>query len=404
MKTVEKLNEELAKIDKEQREIYESAKTEGRSELNAEEAQKFDAYQAEWKEKRAEVDRVEALEKREAIEKGEDLLGKKKQIDPEKEAKRYSKAFRNYLLRGREMSSEDRQVLESRAQSTTGSAGGYLIPEGFSGEVERSMKQFGGMLNVARVMRTATGNALPWPTVDDTANSGRLLAEGGDSSSGTTDVAFGQKTLNAYKYTSDLLLASSELLQDEEIGIEPLMGSLLGERLGRIGNTHWTTGTGSSQPNGVVTASTKGADAAAAAAISRVDLVNLAHGVDPAYRSVARYMFNDATLSAIKKLSFGSADDRPLYIGGDARNGSPATIEGYEFTINQDMANLGANAKAVLFGDFSKYVIRMVRDIIIKRADERYIETDQVAFVGFMRMDGELINTAAVKHLLNPAS
>lgn len=399
MKTVEKLREELAKIDHEQRGIYESAKGEGRTELNDDEAKRFDQFEQDFAAKKKELQRVESLNKREAIDNGENLLDQKKEEEVDNE-KRYEEAFKNYFFRGNSISAEDRNILEKRAQSTTAAAGGYLIPEGFSGEVERSMKQFGGMLDVARVIRTNSGNAIPWPTVDDTSNTGRLLAEGADSSSGTTDITFAQKTLNAYKYTSDLLLASSEVLQDEAIGLPSLIGSLLGERLGRIGNTHWTTGTGSSQPNGVVTASALGKTTAGATAITRAELLDLLHSVDPAYRGNARWMFNDSTLSYIKKLSFGSADDRPLYIGGDARGGAPSTIEGFNFSINQDVASIATGAKTVLFGDFSKYVIRMVNDIVIKRANERYIETDQVAFVGFMRMDGELVNTAAVKHLI----
>ena len=404
MKTVDQYNDELAKIDKSQRDICELAKAEKERDLTSDEEVQFDKYQDDFTSITAKRDRAQAFEQRETLDKGVELKKDPvKTSEDEKESRKeaHSKAFRKMLLGGEvSLSSEERETLYRAQSKSPTSAGGFLVPEGFSNEIDIALLQFGGMLNVARVLKTSTGNDIPWPTVDDTANSGRLLAENADASSGTTDIAFGSKTLQAFKYTSDLLKVSSELLQDEEIGIEALMGSLLGERLGRIGNTHWTTGTGSSQPNGVVTASALGDTAAGATAVTRDDIVNLIHSVDPAYRGNARLMFNDSTLSEIKKLAFGSADDRPLYQGGDARSGAPATIEGFEFTINQDMASIASAAKSMLFGDFNKYIIRMARDIFVKRADERYIELDQIAFVGFMRMDGELINTAAVKHLI----
>lgn len=406
------IKEQLAKIDADQRAIYNQAKEEKRESLNEEETQKFDKLQEEYSTKKRELQRVEQLEEREQSEatKQDEAQERNKDLTPEK---RYEGVFEKYIRYGLgSLSSEERDSLKSnkvslntRAQSTTNSAGGYLIPQGFSGEVEKGMKDYSGILQTARIVQTSSVGQLDWPTNDDTANKGRLISEGADASSGATDLTFGTKALDAFKYTSDLIKVNAELIEDEAIGIEALLNEILAERLGRIANEHLTTGSGSSQPNGVVTASAKGADAAAVAAISRDDLVEMVHGVNTAYRRMnARFMMNDNTLKAIKKLSFGSSDDRPLYLGGDARNGDPATIEGYQFTINDDMADIGASARSVLFGSFSKYLVRQVRGIMVKRADERYIETDQVAFVGFARWDGELLNTAAVKHLLHPAS
>lgn len=387
------LKEKLAKIDADQRSIVETAKAAGRESLDADEEKRFDAFQEDFGKLKRELDRTLALEERDAYD-ADPIDQPDLDTDKRTNAEKYSDAFEKYVRYG--VKEED---LEQRAQSTTNAAGGYLIPQGFSGEIEKSMKDYSGILQVARVITTNSTGQIDWPTVDDTSNKGRLLAEAADASSGATDVVFGSKTLDAYKYTSDLIKVNAELLEDEAIGMSELLNDLLAERLGRIANDHLSIGTGSSQPNGVATAAAAGVTAGASA-ITRANLVDLIHSVDSAYRrNGARFMFNDATLGYIKKLSFGSADDRPLYIGGDARNGSPSTIEGYPYTINFDLANIATTNRSVLFGDFSKYVVRQVRGISLKRADERYIETDQVGFVGFARWDGELINTAAVKRI-----
>ena len=112
-----------------------------------------------------------------------------------------------------------------------------------------------------------------------------------------------------------------------------------------------------------------------------------------------KLMFNDNTLKQIMKLSIGSADDRPLWVPS-MRDGSPATIEGYQYCINQDMpGNDEAGNKLMAFGDWSKYLIRIVRDFSIRRTEERHIEEFVVGFYGFARMDGKLINTDAIKTL-----
>ena len=82
------------------------------------------------------------------------------------------------------------------------------------------------------------------------------------------------------------------------------------------------------------------------------------------------------------------------------RDGEPDTIEGFRYWINQDMVSaLTTGKKIMLFGDFSKYVVRQVMGMSIRRLEERFIDNGQVGFIAFARADGELVNTSAVKRL-----
>lgn len=314
---------------------------------------------------------------------------------------------REFLLRGEPPLPDNlpdevrQQIMAHRAQSTTTTAGGYLVPQGFSNALERALLQFGGMRQSrTTVIRTATGNQIEWPTVDDTSNEGALLAENTQDSE--QDVTFGQKTLDAYKYTSKIVRVSVELMQDSFFDMGAFLGSALGERLGRIQNRHATTGSGSSQPNGVVTASTAGKTVASSSAVTHDELLDLKHSVDPAYRMSAEWMFNDATLLVLKKLKDG--DNRPLWAPGIAVR-EPDRIDGDRYVINQSMASMEASAKSILFGDFSKYIIREVLGITLVRMVERYADYHQVGFVAIMRFDGELIDagTNPIKHIIHPS-
>lgn len=292
-----------------------------------------------------------------------------------------------------------RSLNELRALTTqTGSSGKYTIPQGFVPQIESAMLKYGGPRKVATVFRTDSGNDLPWPTSDDTSNAGELVAE--NVAANEQDVAFGQVIFNAYKYSSKMIKVPFELLQDNAFDLASWLAVRLGERIGRITALHFTAGTGSGQPNGMVTASTLGVTAAGAAAITADELIDLQHSVDPAYREDAGFMFNDGTLKAIRKLKDG--DGNYLLQLGNFQVAAPPTILGDPYTVNQHMPAMTTGLKSVLYGDFGKYHIREVAGLRFVRADERYVESDQVAFIAWIRTDGDLIDagTNPVKHLI----
>ena len=280
---------------------------------------------------------------------------------------------------------------EMRAQETSpDSAGGFLIPEGFVYELERAFLAFGGMREVSSVIRTATGNDLSWPSVNDTSNKGHILAEAGTVSE--QDVTFAATTFNAYKYSSKLVKVSEELLQDSAFNLASELGSLLGERIARILNEHFTTGTGTDQPNGVVTAATdSGVTVASATAITATEIIDLFHSVDPAYRDSDRsvWMMNDSSVAAVRKLV--DSDGQFLWQPG-MQLGVPDRLYGRRVIINQDCADIAADNKPFLFGDFRLYKIRDVAGFRLRKLIERFSDQDLTGFIAFSRHDADLLN------------
>ena len=282
--------------------------------------------------------------------------------------------------------------------SLTGASGGFTVAQDFSGILERQLLAFGGPRSVCRVLTTATGASLPWPTVNDTGNVGALLAEN-TTIGASVDPTFAAVTFGAYKYSSTPVLASAEILQDSAFDIGSLLAELLGERLGRIEGAHTTTGTGSGQPNGIVTASAAGVTAAGAAAIVFDDIMGLIHSVDPWYRTGPNVglMMHDQVLLAVRKLK--DTTNQPLWQPSQ-QLGMPDRLLGFPVTINQHMSStIATTLKTMLFGDFSKYVIRDAGSIRFYRLDERYRDLDQTGFIAFKRMDANTIQSAAIKRL-----
>lgn len=306
---------------------------------------------------------------------------------------------------------EERAILktgaaEFRAQTAgTTTAGGYTVPTELMNQIERAMKAWGPMYDtdVCTVITTTGGGSLKLPTVDDTGVSAVAHTEGtGLTDDGGSDVTFGQKSLDAYAFDTEFLRWSWELDMDSIFSMEALLGDLLGERLARIANAQLTTGTGSSAPNGIVNASTSGKTAASATAITSDEIIDLLHSVDPAYRTSpkAGFMFNDATLAAVRKLKDG--DGNYLWQMGNVQGGVPGSLLGYRYFINQAMDSLAASKKVMLFGDLGKYYVRKVGGPVIGVMRERF--WPDMGIAGLIRFDGELAQSAAVKHLVTAAS
>lgn len=307
-----------------------------------------------------------------------------------------------------ELTGEERTILrtgrtkfESRMQTTSNTAGGYTVPTELMNEIDRAMKDWGPMYDedVARVITTTRGNSKKLPTVDDTAKSGGAHTEGTAlTDDGSEDVVFGQKSLDAFAFDTEFVKFSWELESDSDFSFEALLGDLLGERLGRVANAQLTTGSGSSAPNGIVTASTAGKTAVSTTAFTADEVIDLLHSIDPAYRRSPkfRFMFHDLVLAAIRKLKDGQ--NNYLWQMGDVTKGVPPSLLGHNYSINQDMSStFTTGQKLVLAGDFSRYYVRKVGAPIIGVLRERF--WPDVGIAGLIRFDGELSQSAAVKHL-----
>jgi HK97 family phage major capsid protein len=307
------------------------------------------------------------------------------------------RAFDHYLRTGKENS----DLVQLRAQGeATGSEGGFMVPEGFRTKLVDRMKAFGGIANVAEVITTATGNSLPWPTIDDTANVGEIVAEGGTFASGA-DLVFGTESLGAYKYMagggSNLpLRVSVELLQDAAFDVESLVAKKLGERIARIQSTHLVKGPGSSQPLGLIYGKT-GVEIAVNTGVTYDDLITFIHSVDPAYRENAKWAFNDASLATVQKLKDSNGDSiwRPLTADMGFGLGG-GTLLGYPVVIDQAFDSMSNSSNTVnwgAFGDLQEgYVVRRVRDLVLVVNPWTRAANGQVEFTAWARMDATVQN------------
>lgn len=404
MPTTTQLREQRANIWEQMKEVIAVAEREGRD-LTAEERSKYDAAETDLDRLAGDIERQERHEAREAEFSRVDRTGVVPdggRSDEPDAGEKYARAFTEFLKDGvGGLDAEGRAALQSgfvdrRALGVgTTTAGGYTVPPAFRAQMIETAKSFGGMLQVAEVITTDDGANLQWPTNDDTANVGAILAE--NTQVTEQDVTLGTNALDAYMYTSKLVRTSLQLIQDSAFDVDSWLARKLGERIGRILNQHFTTGTGTAQPDGIVTGAAVGKAGATGqtTTVTYDDLVDLVHSIDPAYRGNARFMASDAAVKAVRKLK--DSQSRPLW-EPSVQTGTPDSLLGYGLVINQDVPAPAASAKSILFGDYREaYVVRLVTGVNLLRLNERYADFLQVGFLAFQRADGTLQNGAAVR-------
>lgn len=422
MPTVKELREQQARIATNARAKFDEITANTPAERAAEIEREFDVMMADHDSLGAKIVRAQKLEEIEGrAHQGDPRAprGRDSETPPGDQGKvtEYREIFSRWMHEGAEaLSGEERAILrrgeadkkELRAQlAGSASAGGYTVPKELMQEIDIALIAGGPMYDpsVIREIKTGSGHSMTLPTIDDTASTAEDHTEGGEvTNDGGKDVTVGAKTLDAYAYDTEWVRWSWILESDSDFAWEPLLAELLGERLARKANSLLTVGTGSNQPNGIVTASGLGKTTASATAITSDEIIEFVHSINPAYRRAPKFaaMFNDTTLLTMRKLKDGDGN----YLLTDAPDGSGRLRVGavsLPYHINPDMASIGAAArKFMVAGDFGRYFVRKVGNPYLFVAREKF--APNLGILGLIRFDGELSNAAAVKHMISAAA
>ena len=373
--------------------------TDGR-EMTAEEQQRWDTMLSDYdKADKA----VEAEERYVDIQRkqAEEEVAKRDFQLGDRLGEQYRKAFADYILNGASgISPESRATIEQRA-GITGLVGGVTIPSLLASEIEVALKNYGGMFEAGTIINTTHGGDLILPTVNDTNAKATIVSDYDQSTKRAP--SFGSVTLKAYTYRTPIIPVSQTLIQDSAFNLDAVLSGLLGDSFSRGVNEQLTTGDGTGKPTGIVTAATACTTQAAATSIKLDDIIDLIKSVNSAYARNGKFMFNRNTLWELAKIK----DQTGRYIWQDsARDGTPATLFGKQYVLNDDMADIGAGNASVLFGDLSKYKIRMVKSFSVVRLNELLAEYLSIGLFGFARVDGNLLDagTHPVKKLVHAKS
>jgi len=403
--------------------------------------------------------RTEAAKDEQAAERGVSRDQRDGQKDP------YSEAFSAFLKRGLSGLNEEQRgmlegesrvaALDASALQTAGAgvttAGGYLIPQGFWNNLQIALKAYGGLLQYCNVIPTDSGAPMPWPTNDPTSIVGTYITEG--QGAGFQDYVFGQGMLFAWTMTSNVILASIQIIQDSAFDVDSFVNDRAGEAIGRLVAQELHTGAGSASraltgvhtanaalgvprvfqpaagasdkvftlgsPSTAITPLAAGAGGTTSL-VSFNSIAGMVRSVDPAYRAGARaetgfqgapgggacrWVMNDLTLTQLRIITDGFG--HPLW-QPNPQQGEADMLWGFPYLIDQNMPNVSSSVNVVgglWFGDFHRaMVVRQVQQAGLTRLTERYADFLQVGYIVHVRMDSQPNDMrAVVEYKVNPS-
>jgi HK97 family phage major capsid protein len=346
--------------------------------LTAEEQVQFDRINADLDERAAAIDNIRKIEEREAkaaeLSRGLEIASPKSDSD-----------LLRAIARG--------EVRGHNFEARTLTPSSNLVPTGFFDQVWMKAREVGPMLRVGNILNTASGEDIVFPTLT-AYSSAALVAAGGTIAA--SDPTFSSVTIGAYKY-SFLVPVADELLVDSGVNLEAELAKAGGNSIGYAVNTALTTGTGSSQPNGVVTAASSAVTGTAAAgAPTGDDIINLYYSLDGAVRAASNFAFmaNATTISSIRKLK----DTTGQYLFQPSlAAGTPDTLMGRPLVENPAMAS-GTSAKSILAGDWDAYRVRVAGGLQVAQSSDFQFNLGVVNYRFQIRVDGDLLDTSAIKY------
>ena len=288
-----------------------------------------------------------------------------------------------------------------RVLTTGGQSGGTnassVVPTDFYDMLIAHLIEVSGLMQCGpTVLNTGGGETLQVPKT--TAHSTAVSAAQAGTFA-TSDPAFSMQTLTAYKY-GILLQVARELIDDTAVDLLGYLAMQAGRAIGNAFGTDLINGTGTSQPTGVVTASTvgvTGATTGVSGAPSYANLVDLEYSVIAPYRQSRScyWLAADKTIGGFRKIT--DTVGRPIW-EPSAVLGSPDLLLGKPLVADPFMPAQATGAKCIAFGDFSQYFVRLVGGVRFERSDDFAFSSDLVTFRAVLRGDGTLVDrTGAIK-------
>lgn len=406
--SIQALRERVSALRKEARNLVEN---QGSGVWTTEQQTKFDNMAAEIDRGEAQIKSMQRVMDQEAEDNFRDAGNRSGGEGGPGAKNTVTKGLEVFLRKGfTNLTAEEMHAVRNTMSTTTGSEGGYTVQPQVATSFIDLIKAYGFMRKVADRLVTTTGVDLSYPTTDGTSESGEILAQ--NATAAAADLTFGTRPLNTVKFSSKSFGVPIELLQDTQIDVVGLVWKRARDRIGRVQNLKYTVGSGTGEPNGLVTAASVGKTGATGQTLTVLydDLVDMVDSLDAGYLDNENadpsapnietgWMFSQTTRRVVRKLK--DSNGRPLWIPSwdeGATGKTPDRLLGYPVYLNNDMASPAANAKSIAFGNFNKYLIRDTADVMMLRFDDsNFMLKGQVGFLVLQRGGGNLMDVNSVK-------
>lgn len=322
------------------------------------------------------------------------------------EYKAYSKAFDRYLRVGEKGLSAD----EHRAMSVgTDLAGGYLVTPDKSGQMVAKIFETSDVRRFASV-QAISSDALEGSADLDEASGGWVTELGTRSDSTSPNVPFPWRIPVHELYSQPK--ASQKLINDANIDVAAWLNGKVADKLSRLQNTAFVTGSGVGKPRGFASYTTSstyawgtpehaysGTNGSFGADPNAIQKINGMMGLlKESYVPGSAFYANRTTKFAMRNLTDASSAGKFVFIPS-FQAGVPDQILGAPIYVLQDMATYTTtDALALAYGNMARFYQIVDRQGISVLVDP-FTAKPYVVFYSTARVGGDVVDFEAMKFL-----
>lgn len=375
MEFLKKMRENREEKVKALENVLNAAKTENRA-MTAEEQASFDAIEKEI----ADIDKTIEAEERAAKAKNTKETGDNG-AEQETQEELEERAFVKYVLGAA-------AGLEERAGelNLTMANNGAIVPTSIANKIIKKVKDISPILSRATVYYM-TGE-LKVPVYGASSGHDVKVAYSDDFTELTADAGkFTSVDLKGY-LVGALTLIGRKLKTNAMFNVTDFIVNYMAEEIAAFLEGELLNGTTSKMEGALSTTNEK--TAAAAAAITADELIDLQAQVKQAFQSDACWIMHPETFTAVKKLK----DGQNRYLLQDDFTGEfPYRVLGKPVFVSDNMPKIATGAKTVLYGDMSGLSVKIAEQLEIEVLREKYATQHAIGVVAWMEVDSKVTDS-----------
>lgn len=375
MEFLKKMRENREEKVKAMENVLNAAKTENRA-MTAEEQASFDAIEKEI----ADIDKTIEAEERAVKAKNTDQTGNDDSAQATQEELE-ERAFVKYVLGAA-------AGLEERAGelNLTMANNGAIVPTSIANKIIKKVKDISPILSRATVYYM-TGE-LKVPVYGASSGHDVKVAYSDDFTELTADAGkFTSVDLKGY-LVGALTLIGRKLKTNAMFNVTDFIVNYMAEEIASFLEGELLNGTPSKMEGALSTTNEK--TAAAAAAITADELIDLQAQVKQAFQSDACWIMHPETFTAVKKLK----DGQNRYLLQDDFTGEfPYRLLGKPVFVSDNMPKIATGAKTVLYGDMSGLSVKIAEQLEIEVLREKYATQHAIGVVAWMEVDSKVTDS-----------
>lgn len=284
---------------------------------------------------------------------------------------------------------------EQRASLVAGTDanGGFLVPEPLHLELVQKLCEISPVRQYATNYEMAGDTTMYIPVQAALSTAAGVVVETTVRPE-TNSATFSNATLVAYEQYAFPFATQGFL--DTVVGAEAWLNGEIVNIMAQKEGAYFTTGTGNGQPQGFVTGISTHTASGASTAAAAATVISMLYTLKSKFARNAKLYMNRTTLGVLVGLAHpATTNGQPLVVVGQD---GVHRIQGYEVVEMPDMADIGAGAFPIWFGDMAQaYAVGTHKNLSILR--DPFSNKPYVGFYALMRTGGCVKDTqAAVKY------